>query len=315
MHRLRLRWIVAVLAALVLAAAGCGGSGGGESGSQQASGQQQTRTIQHAMGTTKVPANPQRVVVLDTGELDAVTTLGVQPVGAVTASATSGFPDYLSQKTKGVELVGTIDQPNLEKIASLNPDLILSNKLRHEDIYDKLSSVAPTVFAETVGVAWKQNFLLDARALGMEDKARRMLDRYEQRANELGQRIGNPSATSVSLVRFMSDEIRLYGKGSFIGTVLEDVGFSRPKSQQVDDTFVEVSREQIAKADGDVIFTSSYGPKKDTAMTEVTSGALWQKLDAVQAGKVQNVPDDYWMLGIGLGAAQLVLDDLEKYFG
>lgn len=210
--------------------------------------------------------------------------------------------------------MGTISEPNLEKIASLQPDPILSSKLRHEDLYDELSGIAPTVFAETVGKVWKENFLLDARALGMEGKARDMLESYEQRARKLGERIGNPGEISVSLVRFMPEQIRLYAKGSFIGTVLEDVGFARPPVQRADDTFVEVSAEQIAKAAGDRIFTSSYGPAADTAQPAVTAGPLWRTLDAVRAGEVQAVSDDYWMLGIGIGAADLVLDDLEKYF-
>lgn len=312
MARLQLRRIVAAaaLGALALGSAACGSSG---SPAPQAE-QPPTRTIEHAMGTTEVPMEPKRVVVLDTGEFDSVMALGVKPVGAVRAPVDSGFLEYLEDEAKGVELVGTITEPNLEKIASLNPDLILSSKLRHEDIYDKLSGIAPTVFAETVGVAWKENFLLDARALGMEDKARRVLDEYEQRATQLGRQIGDPAAISVSLVRFMPEQIRLYAKGSFIGTVLADVGFSRPQSQQADKTFVEVSAEQVALADGDVIFVSSYGPADETALPSVTGGPVWQTLGAVKAGKVQVVPDDHWMLGIGPVAAQLVLDDLETYF-
>ncbi|MGH4019402.1 MAG: ABC transporter substrate-binding protein [Pseudonocardiaceae bacterium] len=300
----------AALGALALGAAACGGSGSTEASTEQRT----TRTIEHAMGRTEVPVQPERVVVLDTGEFDAVTALGVKPVGAVRAPADSGFLEYLSDEARGVELVGTIAEPNLEKIASLRPDLILSSKLRHEEFYDELSGIAPTVFAETVGVVWKENFLLDARALGMEGKARRMLDGYEQRAAQLGSKIGDPAATSVSLVRFTPDQIRLYAKGSFIGTVLDDVGFSRPPSQQPDETFVEVSAEQIAQADGDVIFVSSYGPAAETGLPSVTAGPLWQTLGAVEAGKVQLVPDDHWMLGIGIGAAQLVLDDLEAHF-
>ena len=42
-----------------------------------------TRSVTHAMGTTQVPDKPQRVVVLDTPELDAAITLGVKPVGTV----------------------------------------------------------------------------------------------------------------------------------------------------------------------------------------------------------------------------------------
>ena len=62
---------------------------------------------------------------LDTGELDSAITLGVKPVGAVEAVPGMGLPEYLGEKTRGIELVGTIEQPNLEKIAALDPDLFV----------------------------------------------------------------------------------------------------------------------------------------------------------------------------------------------
>jgi iron complex transport system substrate-binding protein len=43
------------------------------------------------MGSTEITGNPKRVVVLDTGELDSVLALGVTPVGAVRADATTGL--------------------------------------------------------------------------------------------------------------------------------------------------------------------------------------------------------------------------------
>ena len=267
------------------------------------------------MGETTVDAPPQRVVVLDTGELDSAVALGVVPVGAVRAPVDDGLLDYLQDKTEGVtKLVGTISEPSLEAIAALEPDLILSSKLRHEKIYDELSQIAPTVFSETVGVAWKENFLLDARALGEEEQATRMLEAYEARAADLGEQLKADlgEAPTVSMVRFLPGATRLYQKASFIGTVLEDVGLQRPESQDVDEFALEIGEEQIGLADGDVIFVSWYGPSADTTRPAFTSNPLWQNLAAVRAGRIYEVPDDTWMLGIGIGAANRVLDDLER---
>ncbi|MBO0791975.1 MAG: hypothetical protein J2P36_13650, partial [Ktedonobacteraceae bacterium] len=66
----------------------------GACGNQAAGGTTDMRTIKHAMGETKVPASPKRVVVLDTGELDAVISLGIIPVGAVEATPGGGFLSY-----------------------------------------------------------------------------------------------------------------------------------------------------------------------------------------------------------------------------
>jgi len=124
---------------------------------------------------------------------------------------------------------------------------------------------------------------------------------------------GNPADSEVGMVRQMADSLRLYGKGSFIGTILEDAGFSRPEIQQVDETKVDISREQISQADGDLIFYSGFGPTSQAPLDELVAGPLWQNLSAVQNGKSYEVADDWWYLGIGPIAANLVLDDLEKF--
>ncbi|MDQ4021073.1 MAG: iron-siderophore ABC transporter substrate-binding protein [Actinomycetota bacterium] len=309
----RPRWLLATAASLLaLTIAACGGQAEDAQGedTQPASAE---RVVQHAMGATTISGMPQRVVVLDTGELDSVLALGVKPVGSVRVDADQEFPAYLQDKTQGVETVGTIRAPDLEKIAALNPDLILSNKVRDADKYDTLRQIAPTVFAEEVGVAWKENFLLAGRALGKEAEAEQILADYEERARAVGRLAGNPAETEVSMVRQMPDSIRLYGKGSFIGTILEDAGFSRPEIQQVDETKVDISREQISQAEGDLIFYSGFGPTSQAALDELVAGPLWQNLSAVQNGKSYEVADDLWYLGIGPIAANLVLDDLEKF--
>lgn len=272
------------------------------------------RTIEHAMGTTEIPERPERVVVLDTGELDSVVALGITPVGAVRAPVEDGFLEYLSAETADTELVGEIRDLNLEAIVALDPDLILSSKNRHEDLYDQLSAIAPTVFTESVGVVWKENLLVHAEALGLEEQAEHLLADYETRAADVGDRLQaeRGELPTISMVRFLPDETRLYQKASFIGTILEDVGLPRPESQDVDEFAATISAELLEMADGDVILTTHYGPADETTMDELTSNSLWEQLGAVQAGEVYEVADDHWMLGIGIGAANLVLDDIEE---
>lgn len=272
-----------------------------------------TRSVEHAMGVTEVPVDVERVVVLDTGELDAAVSLGITPVGAVTTDVSTSLVEYLEPELVDVEPVGTIGEPNLEAIAALRPDLILSNTVRHEDLYDELSAIGPTVFADDVGDTWKETLLLTGDALGEQERAEGLIADYEARAADVGAAVtdGDPAALEVSVVRFLPGQIRLYTPTSFIGTVLADAGFSRPQAQREGDTFVEASAEQLAGADGDVVFTAVYGDPADTDQVAVTGGPVWQNLLAVQRGDVVEVSDDTWMLGIGVTAAGLVLDDLE----
>ncbi|GHO42510.1 ABC transporter substrate-binding protein [Ktedonospora formicarum] len=294
---------------LVILFTACGGqTSTGSNGQGNDSGE---RVIKHAMGETKVSAHPQRVVVLDTGELDDAIALGVTPVGAVSALKDSGYMSYLQDKTKNIVNVGTISQPNLEKIASLNPDLILSSKMRHESIYDKLSQIAPTVFSVETGAPWKENFMLYANALNKVAEANALMQQYNQKIDTLKSKLGdNLSKTHVSIVRVLPDRVRLYMHQTFIGSILDDAGLPRPTSQDAQKKFAEeVSYENISSMDGDVIFLCNYGDSK-AKLQELTNQPQWQKLQAVKNGKVFQVSDDLWMLGIGVGAATKVVDEL-----
>jgi iron complex transport system substrate-binding protein len=303
--KVKMSMVAAALAALGVAA--CGGSEEAGGTAERAAADQPPREVQHAMGVTRVAPDPQRVVVLDTGELDSAIALGIEPVGAVEAIAGEGFPDYLGDRIEGVEKVGTIEQPNLEAIAALRPDLILSSKIRHEAIYDELSRIAPTVFTEEVGVTWKENFDLHARALGETEQARRLSEEYRRKVGELNAALDSPP--TVSVVRSVGDEVRIYQKANFLGTILEDAGLPRPEPQDEDAFSETATRERIADLDADVMFLSRFGDDH-RLLERLMESPLWDRLDVVQAERIYEVPDDLWFLGIGNLAAREVVDDL-----
>jgi iron complex transport system substrate-binding protein len=308
------RAAIAVTVGLLLA--GCGSEGGGTAAAEPTAA---TRTVEHALGTTEIEGTPERVVVLDTGELDAVLALGVTPVGAVRTDVSDALPAYIEDAGADpaeIANVGTIAEPDLEAIAALDPDLILSNAVRHTDVYEQLSAIAPTVFAEAIGETWEDNLRLAGEALDRSDEAEELLAGYEERAAEVGALYGDPAATEVSMVRFLDGSaVRLYGEGSFIGAVLADVGFARPELQRTPETFVEVGLEEIGLADGDLLFSAAYGEDGQAAAAQVTGGGLWQGLSAVQQDRAVEVDDDRWFLAIGPLGASLVLDDLERFAG
>lgn len=304
-----------LLLAAALSLTGCGGSEeepdtGAAPGA--AADEAFPRTVEHAMGSTEIPERPERVVVLDTGELDAALSLGITPVGAVTTAVSDDFLSYLAEDAEGIEVVGTIAEPNLEEIAALEPDLILSNSVRHEEIYDQLSQIAPTVFAADLGDTWKENFLLDAEALGEEDHAQELLDAYEQQADELGEAIGDPAGTTISPLRFVGGVIRAYQPDSFIGTVLTDIGLDQVELDAGRPTFAELSLEQLTDADADVVLYSSYGPADESGEAAAVAGPLWPQLTAVQEGRAFEVEDDVFYTGIGLRAATLQVERLAE---
>ncbi|MFG3055136.1 ABC transporter substrate-binding protein [Kitasatospora sp. NPDC048239] len=270
------------------------------------------RTVKHAMGETVVPAKPVRVVVLDTGELDNVVSLGIQPVGVVYTDGSKAMPSYLKDKAGSPANVGTINSLNLEAIAALKPDLILGSQLRAQDQYAQLSKIAPTVFSLRPGYPWKQNFQLNASPFGLEAEARAQLDAYQAAAAAIGGKLGDKRPT-ITPLRFMPGKTRLYAELSFIGTILTDVPLPQPKIEQVKELAVEISPEQIDKADADWIFYGVYGSPSSTNQDAVLGGALWKTLGGVKSGQARPVSDETWFLGLGVMAANAVLADLKGF--
>lgn len=322
-YRLPAALLAVALSTTLLAACGSNGSTDAKPAASQAPGDAAAafpRSVKHAAGTAEIKAQPKRVVVLDSGELDDVTLLGITPVGAVSPhmKTEGGFPNYLKDKVKETKDIGPMAEPNLELIASLKPDLILSSKVRHAKIYDQLNAIAPTVLAETTGFPWKENLALYAQALGKEAEAKAVLADYQARAAKLGEEIRAKSGgtmPSASVVRFVAGPTRMYAKSSYSGVVLKDVGLTRPAAQDVDKNIVEVSAEQINQADADLVFVTTADDPSKTKQSEVQSTPVWQDLKAVKNNKVFTVPDETWMSGIGVQAADLMLVDIAKAAG
>jgi len=277
--------------------------------------EESSRTVEHALGSTEVVGTPERVVVLDSGELDAVTALGVVPVGAV---ETEGLLDELAA-THGfdaddVTIVGSIAEPDLEAVAALQPDLILTNAVRHEALHEQLSALAPTVQAAELGAVWQENFLLHAEALGRTEQAEEIFADYERRVDEIGAAWGDPAGTEVAVLRFMGgDQIRAYARGSFVGSVLADVGFTWPAALDSTENRVELTAESLDLVTSDVVFWSpGFGDGGRAESASLMAGQLWTSLPPVQAGGDHEVDDSRWFLGLGPTGAGLVLDDLAE---
>lgn len=267
------------------------------------------------MGKTEIPSKPKRVVALDTSFVDATLVLQTPVVGYTDYRTINGkLPDYLGddKTTYGSEAqsVGTLAEPNLEKIAALKPDLIISAKVRHEKLYAQLSKIAPTVMTETTGPTWKDNIRLEAKALGAEDRAEEQITAYETAAKTVGKAINEKANNpTISVVRFVDGPTRLYQNASFSGIVLKDAGLKRPKSQDVNGFAAEISAERIKDADAAAIFVATYaddkGLSKKTA-DQFKANPLWKPL----APKVHEVPDITWMTAVGLQGAWSILTDL-----
>ncbi|KXG76162.1 putative siderophore-binding lipoprotein YfiY [Thermotalea metallivorans] len=259
---------------------------------------------------------PQKVVVLVNGMVDISLALGAKPVGAVKSWIGDPWYDYIKDQMEGVVVLGDETQPNLELIASLKPDLILGSKMRHEEIYEQLNAIAPTVMSEDV-FNWKANLALVAEALNKKAEGDKIMEDWNKRVEDFKSKLGDKASMEVSLIRFNPDHARIYYTG-FPGLIIEEVGLSRPEAQRVkDQKIAQLTKERIPEMDGDIIFDFTADWKGDGEVfklqKEWMNDPLWKNLNAVKNDKVIRVNEVYWNMSGGVMAANKMLDDLYKY--
>jgi len=280
----------------------------------------QCRIVKHLMGETCVPLQPNRVVALDHSAAGNLLSLGVTPIGV----ASNLLPE-LAELIPDVPRLGQSGQINLEALAVLQPDLIIGAHWDMKDTYDKLSAIAPTVAFDMQTTAdWQRPFRFHGQVLGLETQAEAVLEQYQRRVEELSAQVSAPPI-QVSLVRVTapSGELGLYLKNCFGGSILADLGFARPPSQNEgtldQPPFAKwISREAMPQADGDVILLFAFGATPEIAASDkaelerLKTDPLWQSLKAMQQNQVYSV-GHYWGAGNSPLAADWVLDDVEQY--
>lgn len=269
--------------------------------------------------STDSDAQTTRVVALNTGHLDHLLLLGIVPVGlAVAKSANgdpSGIPDYIYDRfgesfdLDAIEQVGLRAEPDVEKIATLEPDLILSNDRADEALLTQLRGITTVVTTNGGSELWKEDLGILADAVGKREEADDLLAAYEKNASDWADNRGNDAV--VSLVRGRNDEYILTGPSSLSGSVVEDASLTRPDGQRFSDTANhDLSVENTDQLDADYLFYSF-----DGGAESLTDSASWRNLEVVKDGNAYAVDMDAWFLNASLVAAQYILDDLKDRIG
>lgn len=286
--------------------------------------------VSHAAGKTCVPNQVERLVALDAVSFENAIALGLEPIASADIE---WLPNYRQEEFADVVDLGQSEQPNLERLLPLKPDMILGLSEQKQILYSQASQIAPTVLIEfEYSGQWKEVFQKYSQVLNRVDIGQQVMAVYDRRLQTFKQRFrqrsqpDNSSTFEVSVVRIYPSTINLYFRESFIGIVLQDAGLARPKSQDIsaleamqryrNQIQAPISLERIDQADGDVIFVWT-AENEATAQTtqqkleELQADPLWQRLKAVQNEQVYVVPK-YW-IGSGPVAANAVIDDLFRY--
>lgn len=279
----------------------------------------ETIIISHALGETEITGTPVRVVTLEWSYTEDVLALGVQPVGVADIEGYESWVDIPVTLDEAVVDVGTRQEPNLELLAELRPDLIIAPAFRIAETYEQLSEIAPVLAFDaypadeniTQFAAVKEAFLTIASVLGREAEGEAVLADMEahfaaaQEQIEAAGLLGEPFVLAQA---FGEDtvSIRLFTDNAMAVEIVEQIGLENAWADAEFQLygFTTVSVETLPDL-GTVNFF--YVVQDDNQVFQRAAiQPLWESLDFVQAGKAYPLGGDTWFFGGPLSAKVLV---------
>jgi iron complex transport system substrate-binding protein len=267
-------------------------------------------TVKHERGTLELAAPVKRVMALEYSFIDTLLALGVTPAGGSlgTQGGDRGAPPYLRARTAKIPAVGSRAQPSLEAIAALRPQLIIADAFVQGEIYPQLAKLAPTAaFQSRRGSLDDLNAqtLAIGQLVGREAAAKQLLADQQgliRKAKALARKNAPDFVAAVATPRSFT----VHSNESFVGSFLEALGRKNALSPKGDQTQYEISLEGLVALNPQtlVLFTA---PDETPITEEWKKSPLWQKLSAVQRGRVYVFDRDDWTRGRGPIALKLMV--------
>lgn len=275
--------------------------------------------ITHKLGKQDVPMSPERFVVLDFNTLENLDALGLKPIGLPKQALPHYLESYASDEA--ITNVGSIAEVNLEKIYSLQPQLIFS-ATRLEEQYEDLNSIAPTVQSFSDGTQPFKNLKADLDMIGKifdkEKEVNQLYDDLYAKATSLKEQAANADLTAL-VIMHNKGKFSAYGKGSRFGIIHDFIGIREAKEGLGTHRHGNVvSSEFILEANPDVLFVIdrnsaiASGQPMDKSFVENT---LVKQTNAYKNGKIVYLDSEAWYLaGGGIKSINIMLDEIGKVF-
>ncbi|QUL55921.1 iron-siderophore ABC transporter substrate-binding protein [Paenibacillus tritici] len=319
---------ILLLAVLLLILAACSNRAGqpasGEqspSASQtkdQAAAEPGTRTITHLKGEAVIPSKIEKVVVLAAEYIDHLLTIGEKPSGVNTEVRYGGeYLPYLADKLQGVQTVGSADNPNLEAITLLDPDVILIESRTAENKYEQLNKIAPTIVLGNEWLDygddtsfWTKDLLTIAEMYDKTDLAKEKIAELEQKTVEASEKIKVLDNKKLAYLRVREKTLQVYAqKGHPTNALLyHDLGFE-PAALTPEEQRTDLSLEKTPELGADFIVLET-DPNARDFLGNMQKSALWKNIPAVQEGRVHET-DSFWLFkGWGVIGRGEIIDEI-----
>lgn len=312
-----------VMSLLLLLLAGCGSKNVGSSSpttSPVSKPTEEERVIKHALGETSITGIPQKIVVLEWTYAEDLLAVGVQPIGVADIENMKKWLKLPLELSASVQDVGTRQEPNLEVITTLEPDLIIGVKFRHEAIATELNAIAPTIMfdpypAEDQGDQYKEmveTFSTIAEITGKKLEAEAYLSQLQAKYDELKEKLsaagkeGQEIILAMPLVNQNAVSFRLSTDNSLAIKVLEQIGLRNAYQSEQFEVYGFATKD--VEAFPSVQHADYLHITQDEIINDkLANNSVWRDLTFIKENRSYALGGDTWPYG-GPYSAQLLAE-------
>lgn len=240
-----------------------------------------------ALGTEPkiIATSPSTVEICDRLELD---------LAGVCSSTISELPERYAD----AETVGTAMAPDMEIVASLDPDWILSPDTLQSDLQPKYEAIdTDWAFLNLRSVQGMYRSIQElGEIFGREEQAQAMVDEFTAFYEEYQDQNEGKEAPRVLILMGLPGSYIIATENSYVGSLVELAGGENVYAG-TDQEFLTVNTEDIKTKEPDVILRAAHAlPDQIIEMfqEEFATDDIWQHFDAVKNGRVYDLTYEYF---------------------
>ena len=229
-----------------------------------------------------------RVTATSPGTADICDRLELDLVGVCTSTISS-----LPERYAEVEQVGTAMSPDMEIVASLSPDWILSPSSLQSDLQPKYEAIdTDWAFLNLRSVQGMYRSIQElGEIFGREEQAGKLVDEFTEFYEDYVTRNEGQESPKVLILMGLPGSYIIATENSYVGSLVELAGGENVYAG-TDQEFLTVNTEDMKSREPDVILRAAHAlPDQIIEMfnEEFATNDIWQHFTAVKEGRVYDL--------------------------
>lgn len=233
----------------------------------------------------------EKIITLAPSMTEVVYALGLEDK-LVAVSSACDYPEEALEKDD----VGRIDEPDIEKIVALEPDLVLAESVTDDESVERLSELGikiigfnPESINDTIDMIEDVAYLTSAEEAGDEVTSRMESD-YQNLKELVSEKLENNERKRV-FYEIWSDPLYTAGEGTFIDSLIHDAG-GYNIGREAEGSWPTYSLESLIDADPEVYVSSAHSTPEGLTLEKLRERETFREISAFKNDRLYLVDQD-----------------------